>query len=107
MDLAKNAKLGGQTLFSMCFRNVCYKSHVKHHSVLDECDTEDTTHVQSSSNKIRNPRWKCVQKCDSSRAAAFRPDLHPKSESISEPSEYFRKFFDEAMVECIAEQSNL
>jgi len=28
-------------------------------------------------------------------------------ESISEPSKYFRKFFDEAMMECIAEQSNL
>jgi len=28
-------------------------------------------------------------------------------ESISEPWEYFRKFFGEAMMECIAEQSNL
>jgi len=52
----KNAKLGGQTLFSMCFQNICYKSHVTHLSVLDEFDTEDATHVQSSSNKITNPR---------------------------------------------------
>jgi len=28
-------------------------------------------------------------------------------ESISAPSKYFRKFFDEAMMECIAEQINL
>ena len=28
-------------------------------------------------------------------------------ESISEPWEYFGKFFDETMMECIAEQSNL
>jgi len=26
-------------------------------------------------------------------------------ESISEPSKFFRKFFDEAMLECIVEQS--
>jgi len=60
-DSGKNAKLGGQTLFSMCFQNVCYKSLVNHLSVLDECDIEDTTHVQSSSNKTTNPRWRCVQ----------------------------------------------
>jgi len=28
-------------------------------------------------------------------------------ESISEPLEYFRNFFDEAMMECMEEQSNL
>jgi len=47
-----------------------------------------------------------VQICDSPRAAPVRPHLHSKSESISVASEYFRKFFDEAMMECIAEQSN-
>ena len=87
------------------FPNVCYKSHLNHLSVLDKCDTEDTTHVQSSSNKITNPGGG-VQICDAPLAAPVRPHLHPKSESISETLEYFRKFFDEAMIECIAEQSN-
>jgi len=64
-------------------------------------------HVQSSSNKITNPRWKYVQKCDSPPTAPIRPDVHSTSESISERSEYFRKGFDEAMMECIVEQSNL
>jgi len=106
-DSGKNAKPGGQTLFSMCFQNVCYKSHVNHLSVLDECDIEDITHVQSSSNKTTNPRWRCVQKWDSPRAAPIRRDLHPKRKNISEPSEYFIKFFDEPVMECIAELSNL
>jgi len=87
--------------------SLCYKPHVNHLSLLDERDTEDATHVLGSSNKITNPRWRCVQKCDSPRAAPIRPDLDRMSESISEPSDYFRKFFDEAMMECIAEKSNL
>jgi len=39
---------------------ICYKSYVNHLSALDECDTEDTTHVQSSSNKTTNSSWRSV-----------------------------------------------
>jgi len=38
-DSVKNAKLGRQTLLSMCSHNVGYTSHVNHLPVLDECDT--------------------------------------------------------------------
>jgi len=90
-DSGKNAKLGGQTLFSMRFQTVCYKSPVNHLSVLDKCDTEDTTMFRVLQTKSRIPGGD-VQIFDSPRAASVRPHLLSKSESISEASEYFRNF---------------
>jgi len=55
MDSGKNAKLGGQTLFSMCFQKVCYKSHVNHLPVLDQCDTEDELMFRVLQTKSRIP----------------------------------------------------
>ena len=98
-DSGKNARVDRQTLFSICFQNVGYRSHVNQVSVLWWVWYR---RYNSCSEFFKQNHESQVEMC-----SPIRPDLHPRSESISEPSEYFSKFFDETTMECIAEQSNL
>ena len=57
--------------------------------------------------KATNPSWYSIPIDASARATPAASSELPTSESISAPSDYFKRFFDETIVNYIVAQSNL
>ena len=75
-----------------------------------EDDDAEPSSPSSSSNlaqKATNPSWYSIPFDASARATPAASSELPTSESISAPSEYFKRFFDETIMNYIVAQSNL